>query len=48
MAIKNLTVSDEEFKTAFLSGKFVIDCVEIKLTQNDTEISSLERLLRPK
>ena len=36
MAISKLSLMDEEFKTAFLSGKFVVDCVEIKLTQNGT------------
>jgi hypothetical protein len=37
MAIREITLADEEFKTAFVEGKFVIDCIEIKLTQNGAE-----------
>ena len=37
MGIQNLTLADEEFKTAFVEGKLVIDCIEIKLTQNGSD-----------
>ncbi|MDM0008380.1 hypothetical protein QTI51_26650 [Variovorax sp. J22G73] len=37
MAIRNITLADEQFKTAFVDGKFVIDCIEIKLTQNGAD-----------
>lgn len=36
MSIKRLTLTDEEFKRDFINGKLVIDCIEIKLIQNDT------------
>ncbi len=36
MAISKISLMDEDFKTAFLIGKFVVDCVEIRLTQNGT------------
>lgn len=32
-----ISLDDDNFKNAFLSGKLVIDCVEIKLTQHDTD-----------
>lgn len=32
-----ISLDDDDFKNAFLSGKLVIDCVEIKLTQHDTD-----------
>lgn len=33
MSLK-LSLNDDEFKNSFISGRFVIDCLEIKLTQN--------------
>lgn len=32
-----ISLDDDDFKNAFLSGKLVIDCTEIKLTQHDTD-----------
>lgn len=34
MPIQTVSLTDEAFKQGFVEGKFVIDCVEIKLTQN--------------
>jgi hypothetical protein len=34
MSIQRATLADEEFKRAFIDGKLVIDCLEIKLIQN--------------
>lgn len=34
MKFPKLSLKDEEFKKAFLEGSFVIDCVDISLTQN--------------
>jgi len=36
MSISQLSLADEEFKSAFVDGKFVLDCLEIRLTQNST------------
>lgn len=38
MPIHALTLADEEFKSAFVEGKFVLDCLAITLTQNGAEI----------
>jgi len=38
MLINKISLDDDGFKNAFLEGKFVIDCVEIKLTQNGSPL----------
>lgn len=35
MSSRPLSLSDDDFKRTFVEGRFAIDCVEIKLTQND-------------
>lgn len=37
MEIRQLHLSDDGFKVAFLEGKLSIDCLEIKLTQKGTD-----------
>ena len=34
---QGLSITNEDFKNAYISGQFLIDCVEITLTQNDSE-----------
>ncbi len=35
--IAHLSIHDEAFKTSYIEGRFVIDCLEIKITQNTIE-----------
>lgn len=32
-----LTIDKDDFKNAYVGGEFLIDCVEIMFTQNDSE-----------
>ena len=37
MAIKKISLEDDDFKLAFIQGLLAIDCLEITLTQNATD-----------